>query len=149
MANRWAWLTASPCKCGVLHAARTQVGQTRCEPHLTYSQTGLATAWHRQEMDLHVLHEPVLHLASLLHNGIAGHQSSCPFSLPGPLVPGRCGNLGHLRITDSVLQALFSRQCQRRTSRHRETRLRKLTDRRGCCSCADYICRWLFSLSIV
>ena len=159
MANRWAWLRAGPCKYGVLHAARTQLGQPRCEPHLTYSQTGLATAWHRQEMDLHVLREPVLHLASPLHNGIAGQSqetevlankvSNCPFSLSGPLVPGCCGNLGHLRMTDSVLQALFSQQCQRQISRRRETHLRKLTNRHGHCSHAGYICRWLFSLSIV
>jgi len=54
-------------------------------------QTGLAIAWYRQDMDLHVLCEPVFHLASLLHNGIAGQSwemevlaikvSNCPFSL--------------------------------------------------------------------
>ncbi|KAM6361303.1 uncharacterized protein FN964_003817 isoform 1-T1 [Alca torda] len=46
-------------------------------------------------------------------------------SIAGPLVSGCCGNLGHLRITISI------QQCQRRISRHRETHLRKLTNRLG------------------
>lgn len=148
-------MKAGPCECSVLRCCQNTAGST----HQTYSQTGLVTAWHRQKMDPCVLCEPLLHLASLLHNGIPGQSwemevlaikaVNCPFSLPGLLTPGCCGNLGCQRITDSVLQALSSQQCQRRISRHRETHLRKLTNKHRCCGHAGFICRWLFSLSII